>query len=343
MHEQAMSISEQNRHLQKVSRTFALTIPLLPQPLADYVANAYLLCRIADTVEDDPKAAVPVKQAWLRDFGALAAQGFPEGKSLEDLSSRARAFLKEGAVASEYSLVCDMEKALSRTRGFPPETLKAISRGVAILSRGMAESLNGVKIACFADLDRYCYFVAGVVGELLAALFAQSDPGIDAEKLAALSVSFGEGLQLTNILKDRSQDLRRGVSYLPGDSADPDTVRDAAAVTLGHLENAMEFTRGLPRRSLGIRRFCLMNVCMAAATLKIICKDPEGDASALKITRAQVKRLYRLCSGAARFNLSSALLWRCLTRRLRKKTVDALALRAQVSVWDQDLKEFNRY
>ena len=48
-----MSPERQMEHLQKVSRTFALTIPLLPPQLTDWVGNAYLLCRIADTIEDD--------------------------------------------------------------------------------------------------------------------------------------------------------------------------------------------------------------------------------------------------------------------------------------------------
>ena len=53
-----IQFDRQQEHLAKVSRTFALTIPLLPTELIDYISNAYLLCRIADTIEDDPKALV---------------------------------------------------------------------------------------------------------------------------------------------------------------------------------------------------------------------------------------------------------------------------------------------
>ena len=55
MQDQAITSERQHQHLIKVSRTFALTIPLLPKEIADQISNAYLLCRIADTVEDDPK------------------------------------------------------------------------------------------------------------------------------------------------------------------------------------------------------------------------------------------------------------------------------------------------
>jgi len=48
-----LDTSCQDRLLPHVSRSFALTIPQLPAPLRTTVTNAYLLCRIADTVEDD--------------------------------------------------------------------------------------------------------------------------------------------------------------------------------------------------------------------------------------------------------------------------------------------------
>ncbi len=70
-----------------------------------------------------------------------------------------------------------------------------------------------------AHLDRYCYFVAGVVGEMLSAMFTDYEPGMgehDAE-LNRLAVSFGQGLQMTNILKDIWADHARGVCWLPRD------------------------------------------------------------------------------------------------------------------------------
>ena len=51
----------QDTILQEVSRTFALTIPLLPEDLCRVVGNAYLLCRIADTLEDSPDLTVDAK------------------------------------------------------------------------------------------------------------------------------------------------------------------------------------------------------------------------------------------------------------------------------------------
>ena len=64
----SLSISEQNKHLAGVSRTFALTIPCLPKDLRDWVGNAYLLCRIADTIEDDPKMDMDCKKKYLAEL-----------------------------------------------------------------------------------------------------------------------------------------------------------------------------------------------------------------------------------------------------------------------------------
>ena len=63
-----IDFDKQQVHLRNVSRTFALTIPMLPKSLIDYISNAYLLCRIADTVEDDPIAADKQKISWLISF-----------------------------------------------------------------------------------------------------------------------------------------------------------------------------------------------------------------------------------------------------------------------------------
>ena len=57
-------IAFQGRFLEEVSRTFALTIPQLPPPLYIAVGNAYLLCRIADTIEDEPKLTPEQKQPF---------------------------------------------------------------------------------------------------------------------------------------------------------------------------------------------------------------------------------------------------------------------------------------
>ena len=90
------------------------------------------------------------------------------------------------------------------------------------MSGGMVEfqrSASADGLQDVAQLDRYCYHVAGVVGETLTALFCDYSDEIDRRRddLLALSVSFGQGLQMINILKDMWEDRRRGVCWLPRD------------------------------------------------------------------------------------------------------------------------------
>ncbi len=302
----AMNRDEQHQHLIRVSRTFAFTIPFLPDPLADVVSNAYLLCRIADTVEDDPKADVSAKTRWLKAFAACAATGFRDPVRVLELSYEASALVKEGAVSAEYALMRDLDKVVARTRSYRRELVTIVCHGVEILAYGMAEQLDGMEIRSEQDVDRYCYAVAGVVGEMLAQLFAAMNHRIDKKALHTLAISFGEGLQLTNILKDRFADKAdRNATFLPQaeDHEGRTQVQHYVALTRGHLDNAVAFILHIPCMDYGVRLFCLVNVIMAFLTLKRVARFPEGPGSALKISRRAVKVSAVLCMLCARFNL----------------------------------------
>ncbi|MGN0909659.1 MAG: squalene/phytoene synthase family protein [Succinivibrio sp.] len=331
---QAMGLERQKFHLAGVSRTFALTIPLLDGPLPDYVGNAYLLCRIADTVEDDPKAEIQKKRAWLKEFAEFAQGRFTDGMKLISLQTKALQICSFAQDSPERILLCEMAEAVGRTRAFPRAVISVIARAVAILSYGMARSLGGAKVSCQDDLDSYCYFVAGAVGEMLAALFALYDPKADHERLMALAPSFGQGLQMVNIIKDRAVDQGRGVSFLPPDAAQEGGILHYVQIACGHLHDAMDFTRTLPLQDIGIRRFCLLCACMAAATLRLYAADPDG--ASLKITRSQVRRLCAASSACAGNNLAAAALFRFCARGIKPIRRDPAALRRKVSWWDKE-------
>ncbi len=333
MQDQAISLECQHEHLLKVSRTFALTIPLLPKDVAIEVSNAYLLCRIADTIEDDPKAKIADKIQWLRDFARFSLNLYEDEQDLFELADRGYSLVKAGAKDSELALMQDFVGVVKLTRSFPLAIRRVLARGVAILSSGMAKSLNGVSIETLSDVDEYCYSVAGVVGELLAYIFALNSQGIDKDKLLSLSVSFGEGLQLTNILKDRLEDASRGVSFLPKDAKTEAGVQHYVAITKGHLDDARDFILTIPTSELGIRKFCLLNILMAEATVKLMHADPKG---VLKITRRAVKALYAATSICAHFNFLTKALYAIVGMGLKSERRDAALLRKNVSRWDRE-------
>jgi farnesyl-diphosphate farnesyltransferase len=304
-----------------VSRTFALTIPVLPTHLARVVTNAYLLCRLADTIEDDVGLDDVEKSEFHRRFvevvkGNEGAQAFAE-----DLTPR----LSTRVLADERDLVRHAERVIRVTHGFRSEERAALTRCVSVMCSGMPAFQRNKSLTGLADLDElaaYCYFVAGVVGEMLTELFCLHVPELarERETMMRLAVSFGQGLQMTNILKDIWDDHDAGSCWLPrsvfGDSVRLDRlgecsgtpafalgVDELVGIAHGHLRNALDYTARIPKRERGIRQFCYWAIGMAALTLRNIHRNPDfrsGDA--VKISRRAVKATVLLTNAALASN-----------------------------------------
>lgn len=318
----------QARLLDRVSRTFALTIPRLPDALVDTVGNAYLLCRIVDTVEDELAVEPAAKDALYARFVAALDEGALAGPDpgtafAEELAR----LLPREAPAGEIELVNDIVEVLRVTASFDPAERDVLRRCVATMAGGMRryETLGtgGRGLEDTASLERYCYHVAGCVGEMLTELFCLHDPTMDRERLMRLSVAFGNGLQLTNILKDMWLDHARGVCWLPRDAFDTGgrplgEIMDAAlsgereAVriveagtrrlvgrTRAHLDDAMRYVRTIPRRQVGMRVFCLWSIGLAVLTIRKIRRDPVSERrNGTKVSRSSV-RATLVCSDAS--------------------------------------------
>lgn len=304
-----VSLDFQNYSLQHVSRTFALTIPVLPISLRDCVGNAYLLCRIADTIEDDQKLNSAQKKVFLNRFAACV-------KGDEDsalFASELEGALSEDASFAEKELVAHFPDVLSVTQFLLDNQKTAICECIDVMTKGMGEfagaslqsGLNNLE-----ELESYCYFVAGVVGEMLTRFFCECNPLImkNKDSLLKLSVSFGQGLQMTNILKDVWRDQKRGVCWLPRDIFEKhgcdlksdlcDTMPsfkkgmdDLVAIAHFHLQKAFDYILLIPKKEQGIRKFCLWALAMALQTLHKIHETPEYKThDSIKISRSQVKR-----------------------------------------------------
>jgi farnesyl-diphosphate farnesyltransferase len=299
----------QDQILPHVSRTFALTIPQLPAALSVPVTSAYLLCRIADTIEDEPALTPPETLDFLQRFSSIVAgRGDPQALA-RDLKQR----LTDRTLATERDLVANMDRVTRVTAGLSPPQRAAIQRCVELMCYGMPRfqfnsSLRG--LARSSDLDDYCYYVAGVVGEMLTDLFCDYSPEIAQRRapLAALAASFAQGLQMTNILKDVWEDRSRGACWLPQEvftrhgidlaqlSAQTTDARFSAgmnelvAIAHAHLRNALDYTLLIPGKEKGIRRFCLWAIGLAILTLRKIAHNPGFTAGAqVKVKRSAVR------------------------------------------------------
>ena len=330
------ALAYQRKILPAVSRTFALTIPQLPPGLRDVVGNAYLLCRLADTIEDDPGLPATDKNELLQRFVAVVHGQGDAGALAKDLGNS----LSAACSPAERELAAQLPVVLRVTVALPQRQLKAVQRCVSTMCEGMPafqrrKSLDG--LPTLADMDRYCYYVAGVVGEMLTELFCDYCPELEAQRQRMLQMAacFGQGLQMTNILKDVWEDRDAGSCWLPRsyfqaiDGGLGRVLRERDRQALGngleqlvpvahaHLAAALEYTCLIPSREPGIRRFCLWAIIMAVLTLRKINANPafhSGDD--VKISRRTVRLVILASNLAVPSNLAMRLLFRFAGRGL---------------------------
>lgn len=299
--------------LPRVSRTFAICIRLLPRDLEHSVLIAYLLCRIADTIEDTVHVDASLKTQLLARFSECLDDDGPDAAPL------AQAF--RDPAGDEERLARDADTVLREFRRLPARHRDAVIPWVREMCRGMAEftregtamhrSVDST-IGTVQDLERYCYYVAGTVGHLLTELFGQQRAVTQQRyaRMKSLATSFGLGLQLTNIIKDVSDDRSRGRSFVPRQLCSsvgitPDQVQDHARSNesrqvmnqlidkaKGHLCDALDYSTTLPRRLFRVRAFCLTSFYFAVRTLRLAERDPRllDPDHKVKITRAEVYR-----------------------------------------------------
>ena len=322
-----------------VSRTFALNINVLKGKLHKSILLAYLYLRIADTVEDDPDMNASEKEVLL----GLFADIFRTSDLKDEAIAAFEAALPESWRKSDhpYMNLCLHTHVVVPLLKELPEVYAAPVRDVTIeMCGGMAKFAQRQEVALssgwftlegVADLDEYCYYVAGIVGKLLTNLFAADTCLIsDARKaeMQKLDVSFGLALLVANIVKDCVEDSTRRVCFVPEEicrrhgfehsyemfdvpaagsdgasiefRADFDARRSAVMAELvakawKHLDDAIAYTKLVPNVKMRTRLFCLWPLFMAAENMKLI-----GDGSSLfasdkkvKISRDTVKKIVK--------------------------------------------------
>jgi len=298
--------------LPAVSRTFALSIRVLPGVLGQAVNGAYLLCRIADTIEDEPAMPAADKAALFDRFLACfddraAADAFP---ALVATITGDPAHLR---------LIHHTDLVFVAYRSLPPATQGHVRKWVTEMAVGMRKFVlrypHGIRIQSLEEYREYCYYVAGTVGYMLTDLWHEHAPSIGPQQYGALrarSRSFAEALQTVNILKDVAQDAEHENSiYIPeqilvahggshatilaAEHAEHTQAAVASLVELAwaDLDQAKDYLLLIPRRAVSIRLFCVLPLLFAYATLRDLTRTPGalGRRHVVKISRAEVKSL----------------------------------------------------
>lgn len=206
--------------LRSVSRTFYLSVRILPPALRETMGIAYLLARASDTIADSAALPAATRLRRLGDFGTML-----QGGTNPQLVANIRRDIQP-ADPGERALIEALPQVLERFGKFQPWDWKETQELLANIIRGQSNDLTSFPdgmTAALPDADAledYTYLVAGCVGEWWTRISFHHDPGharIREEDLMPLAGAFGKGLQLVNILRDIRADLAAGRCYLPAD------------------------------------------------------------------------------------------------------------------------------
>ena len=288
------------------SRTFALNIPMLPSPLVEAVTLGYLLFRNADTIEDAYLWPKERRITELERFIAVVNQPKNQALALEFASH----YQHEEQIqdSNHVELLRLMPFLMQQLLQLPADYVGVITEHVSRTARGMQswvqqhDNQNGLSLLRLKQLNDYCYTVAGIVGEMLTTLFALYSPHIKEGRLLylrTLEIGYAAGLQLTNIIKDSFRDHNEGRhyiprQYLPLSPDDPsEKIVPIFVYAYRNLVQGIEYVLGVPAEETGIRKFCLIPVVLAGATLDRLLQHRSelysGDD--VKINRTKVFEL----------------------------------------------------
>ena len=285
--------------LSRVSRSFYLTLRVLPAGLRGPVGLAYLLARAADTIADTRILPPAERLSHLRAFRAQVT-GPAQGRVLREIQ---QVLIERQSTRDERELLSSLPDAFSMLEGACGDDGSRIRSVVERLTLGMEIDLttfppeDSGRVEAFqdeADLDRYIYYVAGCVGEFWTVMSMAHSRALqfwDAERMSEVGVRFGKALQLTNVLRDVPKDLRIGRCYLPEielsrvgispeDLLDPSAGEKARPVLAGWLETALEhygaageYLLAIPRRCLRLRLAALWPILIGLATLAQLARN----------------------------------------------------------------------
>jgi farnesyl-diphosphate farnesyltransferase len=279
-----------DRLLQQSSRTFALSIPRLPQPLQKQVGLGYLVFRIADTLEDEGPATVAERTAALRDFDEQLTR-----RDCDRIDALLQTWNQHHRPdhAGYAELLRHGAWVCGQLDQIDPAAAGHIRHHVSRTIAGMIEKLESPEeIEDVPGVRRYCYHVAGIVGELLTDLFVHNHPAlrVDRAELMQLAESFGEALQLVNILRDQGVDTAAGRRYVPDGEARQQLL-DLADAACGRSRRYVALLQQHDAPA-GLVEFNGFNLCLAEATLELVRLHGPG----VKVGRETVAQVLQSLS-----------------------------------------------
>ncbi len=297
-----MSLSSSDRGLlgdvlKGVSRSFYLTLAILPQAVRSQIGLAYLFARAADTIADTGELDDAVRLQCLQEFKRQMRKEAPEWKKIQTIQAQV---ITKQSNPDERRLLEKLEQCFRVYLGFNHFDRAHIAQVVSVLIGGMEFDLqqfpkkNGQLVRALQDVpdfEYYTYAVAGCVGEFWTKMTCAHLPGMrrwEQPTMIPLGIRFGKGLQMVNILRDLPQDLKNGRCYIPEVllkqvNLSPEQLlvpssaktfrplfRQLIQEARDHLDQGWRYTMAIPRLEVRLRLACMWPLLIGIRTLQAL-------------------------------------------------------------------------
>jgi farnesyl-diphosphate farnesyltransferase len=306
--------------LKQVSRSFYLTLNVLPDGVRDQMGLSYLFARAADTIADTDLIDRAQRLKYLNQFRKQFQSEAVDRHAVREIQI---ALLPHQKDSAESILLQRLEDCFRLYDEFSSDDRKRIQWLMDVLPRGMEMDLTRfhagssgqlTALSTLGELDQYTYYVAGCVGEFWTRMVCAHRPGMtrwDIDEMSAIGVRFGKGLQLTNIVKDIARDLRNGRCYVPETLLAEAGLKPAdllveanlprfrpvlgklIALAMEHLDEGWTYTMSIPVSEIRQRLACIWPIVLAGETLKRVAaaEDLLNPAVNVKVPRSVVYRV----------------------------------------------------
>jgi phytoene/squalene synthetase len=285
-------VESYQQHLDRVSRSFAFCIAELEEPLRPWVGLTYLLCRLLDTIEDAAWENSETQSRQFDQFDRFLLSGGSEAeiRAWGNFFPGSISAGEKALVEDAFRLFNDLHSSeFASARPVIQSLGRDMSSGMRVFCRTLRQGGAGevrLRLNSLAEVDRYCFVVAGIVGEALARLLNQVDSrfSLSIDRLRDAQ-HFGLFLQKVNLLKDQLTDEREGRHLIP----DRSLVRISAKE---NLEGAYRFFHSLPSEQKGFRLFCAWSLFLGLGTLAVVESAFRENRSA-KLDRGDAEELLK--------------------------------------------------
>ncbi|APW99764.1 farnesyl-diphosphate farnesyltransferase [Halobiforma lacisalsi AJ5] len=208
-----------------VSRTFSITIDRLEEPMARHICVGYLLCRVADTIEDAGHIPPETQTELLQEYDRLLDPETDTDRTVATFMEKVEPWLPAPEERDQdWEVVARTPRVLGTFESLDEEPREIMRDPVRELVDGMAMFTDryadegGLRLQTLEELEEYCWYAAGTVGTLITGLVARGASEERAEEMRDNARSFALLLQLVNIAKDVENDYHEENNvYLPAE------------------------------------------------------------------------------------------------------------------------------